>query len=1648
MLNWVADKMNREIFSRYRQSLLGTGLLSLLCNFTALGNPTGGAVTQGSASFSTSGSTFNINQTSANAFISWQTFNINAGETVNFSQPTVNSVAWNQINDVNPSQILGNLNANGYVVLENANGFYIGGSAVLTAHGLILTTATPSINFSDGGPWSFDAPPPTAQIQNYGQINITGGGTAYLIAADIVNGGTITAPNGHIGLYDGETVLVSMSPNGQALSAQVTLPKGSVDNEGKLTAAGGSVVAQAQFVNQNGIIQASTAANVNGTIELLGSSVTLGAGSSISAAGDSTAGSASAGGAVQIQAGTSFSDFSGSAINVAGAAQGGNAGQISFSAPQMSALHSALNGQAAANFLNGTLSIDTADIVLNSDGSPVAGALALNVNALASGLSQINLLASGDITLAAPWVVAPNGGIPGSVSLQAGNEIALNSGSGIQANGGNIILKAPMVDLSGTLQANSVASANGVIEIDASQSLTLESSSIISANGDSSASSPGGFLVLNAGNTFTVDSGSAISAFGHSGGQSGIIEIFDPGASTSPIQPAGQYFALLLNPYNLTLSSSATTPSSANPNINVSDLAAYSQIDLQALDNIELSAAWTLNALNNASLPATLGLTAGNNIILDAGSSISAAQNWTVNLTAGAAFVPTTAHPTPASGSDGIYLDYNPNTSLISSIQSQNGNINLWAANEVQVGWSGASAGPGVVNPGASSITTTRGGNINVTTLHGDVNSGSGASGFIYQSKAPYYRINNLGGISTGAGGNVTIVAGGNAISYTPSSSDSSIGSDPGTGAFGTAPGNVTITAGDNVYGHYVLANGVGTITAENGNVGTDGSDNADPFALSLISGSWNVNAPNGNIYLTEVRNPNADYNNVAPGLGQPAATSGKNLFTYGANDAVDLTAGAGVYLTDSLLPRLSSPNDPVPVIYPSILDITAGAGGVTLDGNITLFPSVDQNLEIITTDGGSLMSGAPAGVTPELLMSDSSLTRWVNTASFLDADNGTILPIEYQPVIINISGDLGGPKLTSTGINIITTKATDITVGGDLINSGFSGQNLSVNDVTSINVSGQIFNSSTYSFVDDITIPEVPADNLPPNLGESWLDIFALAVDPTIIANVKLNPNLAPSQYLDIILGEASLFPVSVVNGTLVGTNPGFVYDATTGKLGFAGQMTATLLSQLTPAQGITVLHLVNGVPVVDENPGDKSPGRTFGQFETDTISWVPASAIQTLAQNSQGAPSPNLPQLGYRIGGPGEFDVMADAISLGNTYGILSCGVADPGGFGRYGNLVSLTPSGATVNVTVTGPDTAQGSALDMLTSAIAALGGGDVNVISLHGSMDLGSEELFNINRVTGVGVYSSGGGGVNVTALDDIDIDGSRIGTYNGGDILVESLTGDVNVGNGGNSLNGVFVAFVNPLTGLAANYPEQTYGSGIIANTLVPVFPGSGLLWPPKVAKVPGNITVETPEGDIISSQAGIIQEALDGSSTAGPTVTLEAGTFASGTPGQPGYIAPHAGNIDLGNAGVIGGNVNLSANGNITGQVVSRQNSTINAADSFSGTILSVGNTTVTGSGTISGTIIGVGGVNVSGGGGVTASVLGQNVSVNGGAATSTLGSSATATSATQSAAQQANTQSQQQIASDQAPQTGHKEKKSEVKVSRVTVLLSAAVPR
>src|SRR5690606_3297837 len=93
--------------------MLGTASLCLLPGITLAG-PEGGVVTGGSASIAGQGSAnVVINQTSQRVVIDWNSFDIGANESATFHQPNSSSIALNRINNGNPTQILGNLSANG-----------------------------------------------------------------------------------------------------------------------------------------------------------------------------------------------------------------------------------------------------------------------------------------------------------------------------------------------------------------------------------------------------------------------------------------------------------------------------------------------------------------------------------------------------------------------------------------------------------------------------------------------------------------------------------------------------------------------------------------------------------------------------------------------------------------------------------------------------------------------------------------------------------------------------------------------------------------------------------------------------------------------------------------------------------------------------------------------------------------------------------------------------------------------------------------------------------------------------------------------------------------------------------------------------------------------------------------------------------------------------------------------------------------------------------------------------------------------------------------------------------------------------------------------------------------------------------------------
>ncbi len=171
-------------------------LLSFGANLYAL--PTGGVVAAGSASISSTALTSTITQSSQNAAINWQGFNIASGEAVRFAQPNSNSVMLNRVLGSDPSAIFGSLSANGKVFLVNPNGILFGQGASVNVAGLVASTLNIADSDFMAGNYKFSGSGSGAVV-NQGSIQADGGFVA-LLGASVSNEGVILAKLGTVAL--------------------------------------------------------------------------------------------------------------------------------------------------------------------------------------------------------------------------------------------------------------------------------------------------------------------------------------------------------------------------------------------------------------------------------------------------------------------------------------------------------------------------------------------------------------------------------------------------------------------------------------------------------------------------------------------------------------------------------------------------------------------------------------------------------------------------------------------------------------------------------------------------------------------------------------------------------------------------------------------------------------------------------------------------------------------------------------------------------------------------------------------------------------------------------------------------------------------------------------------------------------------------------------------------------------------------------------------------------------------------------------------------------------------------------------------------------------------------------------------------------
>ncbi len=288
-------------------------------------------------------------QTTNRAIISAPNVDVLGGESWNILQPSSSSAILVRVTNGQPTQIIGDITANGQFGLINGAGTIFGANSQVNVGSLIVSTADISNENFNAGRMKFDIPGNRdASIVNHGHITVAEGGLVALLAPGVENDGVISANMGTVALGAGEAFTVDFygdnlysftvdkkaeakakDENGNDLDAAIT-------NKGTVKAAHVYMTASAakdvvdKAINTTGIVEATTAHMDGGDIVLDGGEGSVHVSGTLRAAGK---GAGKKGGVITVASTDAITltdatvdasgDASGGKVRIGGDAQGG-----------------------------------------------------------------------------------------------------------------------------------------------------------------------------------------------------------------------------------------------------------------------------------------------------------------------------------------------------------------------------------------------------------------------------------------------------------------------------------------------------------------------------------------------------------------------------------------------------------------------------------------------------------------------------------------------------------------------------------------------------------------------------------------------------------------------------------------------------------------------------------------------------------------------------------------------------------------------------------------------------------------------------------------------------------------------------------------------------------------------------------------------------------------------------------------------------------------------------------------------------------------------------------------------------------------------------------------------------------------------------
>jgi parallel beta-helix repeat protein len=179
------------------------------------------------------------------------------------------------------TQILGNLNSNGRIIIIDGNGVFFGADSKVDVAGLIATTgdiADDQMMNNNFGEYQIENAT-TGAIENNGMINVGQAGLAAFVAPTVVNNGVINAKMGTVALAAGEKATLDMYGDGLfEVEVDGKLADALIENKGTIAAEGGRVQMSAlaakgavdNIINVEGVVTVASATQAGGKIVLSG----------------------------------------------------------------------------------------------------------------------------------------------------------------------------------------------------------------------------------------------------------------------------------------------------------------------------------------------------------------------------------------------------------------------------------------------------------------------------------------------------------------------------------------------------------------------------------------------------------------------------------------------------------------------------------------------------------------------------------------------------------------------------------------------------------------------------------------------------------------------------------------------------------------------------------------------------------------------------------------------------------------------------------------------------------------------------------------------------------------------------------------------------------------------------------------------------------------------------------------------------------------------------------------------------------------------------------------------------------------------------------------------------------------------------------